>query len=289
MTHEEMRRHARQALHCELSISWKDSAGKVRTLQAHGVDVSESGARIEATEPVEPHTRVYLRAAQYGLTGSAFVRHCSLKGSKYVLGLEFDSARQGTMQDDGDTTDYYEALQISPNAEMETIQRVFRLLAARYHPDNPESGNGDRFVLLAQAYETLSDPEKRRAYDSTRQARQSEPMAVFESKEFVDDIEGEANRRMGVLCLLYQRRRMNAEHPGISLLELESLMSFPREHLMFSAWFLKEANYIQTLSNSDYAITMEGARFVESNLPSNPILNKLLLPALRSHKETPPS
>jgi hypothetical protein len=286
MARIEMRRHARQPLHCEISITWKDRAGNTRTLQARGVDVSESGARIETTEPVEPQSRVYLRAEQYGLTGSVVVRHCARQGSKYILGLEFDSVRKAAaMQDEEDAVDYYEVLQISPNAERETIQRVFKLLAARYHPDNPESGNQERFLLLGQAYQTLTDPERRRAYDSNRQARQSEPMAVFGLKEFVDDVEGEANRRMGVLCLLYQRRRMNPEHPGISLLDLESLMAFPREHLMFTTWFLKEANYLQTLPNSDSAITVEGARFVESNLPSNPILHKLLLPALRSRKE----
>ena len=37
--------------------------------------------------------------------------------------------------------DYYEILQISPNAEPETVHRVFRLLAQRCHPDNAETGN----------------------------------------------------------------------------------------------------------------------------------------------------
>jgi curved DNA-binding protein CbpA len=36
-------------------------------------------------------------------------------------------------------TDYYENLQISPNADMEMIERVFRLLAKRYHPDNTQT------------------------------------------------------------------------------------------------------------------------------------------------------
>ena len=37
-----------------------------------------------------------------------------------------------------DTADYYEALQISSNAEPETIHRVYRMLAQRFHPDNKE-------------------------------------------------------------------------------------------------------------------------------------------------------
>jgi len=288
MKQAELRRHPRVPLCCQLTISWKDGSGHARSLRASGVDISESGVRIETNEPVEPGSRVYLSAESYGVSGSASIRHCSRHGNKYVLGLEFDTGQQNTKCQEGeDQVDYYEVLQISPNAETETIHRVFRILAARYHPDNPESGNNERFLLLSEAYAALSDPDKRRAYDSIRQGRQSEPMAVFGLKEFVDDVEGEANRRMGVLCLLYQRRRMNPEHPGISLLDLESLMSFPREHLMFTTWFLKDMEFVQMLPNSDYAITAQGARFVESNVPSNPVLHKLLLPVLRSHKEQP--
>ena len=61
--------------------------------------------------------------------------------------------------------DYYEILQISPNAEPETVHRVFRLLAQRYHPDNAETGNEAQFRVLNEAYRVLSDPEQRARYD----------------------------------------------------------------------------------------------------------------------------
>jgi curved DNA-binding protein len=51
-----------------------------------------------------------------------------------------------------DSPNYYEFLQISPNAEAATIQRVYRFLAGRYHPDNPETGDTDKFVLLNCAF-----------------------------------------------------------------------------------------------------------------------------------------
>ena len=65
--------------------------------------------------------------------------------------------------------DYYETLQISANAEPETIHRVYRLLAQRFHPDNNDTGNADRFRELAEAYEVLSDPERRAKYDVVQQ------------------------------------------------------------------------------------------------------------------------
>src|SRR5215467_10767140 len=134
--------------------------------------------------------------------------------------------------------DYYELLQISPNAESETIHRVFKMLANRYHPDNQETGDMDKFVMLNRAYETLSRPDLRSEYDQIYTQRNIEPMELFELKEFAIGVDGEANRRMGVLCLLYNRRRSNPEDPGLSILEFESLMSSPREHLMFTIWYL---------------------------------------------------
>ena len=46
--------------------------------------------------------------------------------------------------------DYYEDLQISPNADLETIERVYRLLAKRYHPDNQATGSIEKFGRLFQ-------------------------------------------------------------------------------------------------------------------------------------------
>ena len=164
--------------------------------------------------------------------------------------------------------DYYELLQVSPNAEAETIHRIHRLLAARYHPDNVETGNQERFLLLNEAYGILSDPEKRLAYDTKYQLLQIQPLPVFEMKEFVEGVEGEVNRRMGVLSLLYKRRRQNSDDPGFSLLEFESLMGFPSRHLEFALWFLRGKQHIQQLSeNSDYVITPAGVEFLESHIP----------------------
>src|SRR5262249_18822865 len=87
---------------------------------------------------------------------------------------------------------------------------------------------------------------------------------------------GEANRRMGILCLLYNRRRTSPDAPGLSILELESIMSFPREHLMFTLWYLKEHDCVRQDDKSDYVITGEGVDYVETHLPSNKLLYKLL-------------
>lgn len=171
---------------------------------------------------------------------------------------------------------FYELLQISPNAEFETVQRVFRMLAARYHPDNVQTGDKDKFVLLNQAHTVLSNPESRAKYDMEFQRQQGEPLAVFTAREFIQGIDGEANRRMGILALLYNRRRSNPESAGMSLLQLESLMSMPREHLLFTVWYLKEKDWIRMAENSDLVISSFGVDQVEQNLPGHQLLYNLL-------------
>src|SRR5258708_16282158 len=62
--------------------------------------------------------------------------------------------------------DYYEVLGVARNASDEEMKKAFRRLAKQYHPDaNKEQGAEARFVEINEAYEVLSDPQKRAAYD----------------------------------------------------------------------------------------------------------------------------
>ena len=61
--------------------------------------------------------------------------------------------------------DYYELLEISPNANSGAIERMFRYFVQRYHPDNQDTGDRDRFDLIAEAHATLRDSVKRAQYD----------------------------------------------------------------------------------------------------------------------------
>ena len=175
------------------------------------------------------------------------------------------------------TPNFYEILQISPRADMETIHRVYRIMAARFHPDNPVSGDHEIFLKLCEAYEVLSCAEQRAQYDCALRAQETKPMPIFGTRIFVDGLDGELNRRFGVMALLYQRRRMNQGGPGISTLDLESRMALPREHLEFTLWYLRMKGYVQVLEeNSDYAVTAAGVDYVEANSSRNPILRELL-------------
>ena len=62
--------------------------------------------------------------------------------------------------------DYYDVLGVSADAGAEEIKRAYRQLARRYHPDISGDDRGVAFLEVARAYDVLSDPSRRRLYDS---------------------------------------------------------------------------------------------------------------------------
>ncbi len=167
---------------------------------------------------------------------------------------------------------YYDLLQIHPRAELETIHRVYRLLASRYHPDNLKTGDAERFRTITEAFEVLSDTQKRTEYDKRLEQNRPTALPIFQSKEFTDGIDAEAKIRVGVLCLLYAKRRANPDYAALSLLDMEHLMDFPREHLHFAMWYLKAKRLIQQDDRSSFIITADGVDFLETQLPGNDML-----------------
>lgn len=175
----------------------------------------------------------------------------------------------------GDTaSDYYEFLQISPNADADTIHRVYRFLAARLHPDNGATGDAENFRLLKNAYDVLSDPRRRAEYDATRTHTTPQPLST--TVDFMDALDGELNRRLAVLAVLYYRRRTMPTFPEVALAEIEQRMGFPRDYLDFTLWYLQKKGYVAKADNAQYTLTVDGVDFVENERSNLPTLNKLL-------------
>ncbi len=87
--------------------------------------------------------------------------------------------------------DFYARLGIPPNATPELIKAAYRKSAARYHPDkNPSADAATRFREVQEAYETLSDLDRRQAYDDHRQrSLVDDPLAVAReiSSKYIQD------------------------------------------------------------------------------------------------------
>ena len=162
--------------------------------------------------------------------------------------------------------DYYEVLQISPNADPDTVHRVYRLLAQRFHPDNQATGDAEQFRVLMKAYRVLGDPERRAQYDVHRPERQQErAQLISEALRAQNDVESEQLLRLTVLELLYARRRNDSNAPGVYFADLEGLVGRPREHLEFTMWYLAQKRFIDRTDGSQVMITADGVDHLEQN------------------------
>jgi curved DNA-binding protein len=273
----DLRREPRRRSRRVYSISWQDEDGTTHSAQVTGIDESASGIGFRCPVEIQKGTVVYIQAEDEYPTGYSVVRHAAGGGNRYVVGVELDEATKAANPQIPDATvDFYEFLQINPKAQAETIQRVYRFLAARYHPDNPETGDPEKFLRLNKAYETLSDPVRRARYDDELKSKKPKTTEIFESVDFLDGVDGEINRRLAVLSLLYRNCRNNIHNPQVSLLELEGQMGFPRDYLDFTIWYLRSKKLIKQEDNAALSLTCEGVDFVEENFDKLPLLGKLL-------------
>lgn len=175
--------------------------------------------------------------------------------------------------------DYYEILQVNPSADGDTIERVFRHLAKRFHPDNKDTGDADRFNLIVEAFRVLSDPEARVDYDARYERIREQHWQVLDQESAGDDVETDQRIRLGILSLLYATRRQDVLHPGLGTYELERTLGCPEHHMQFHVWYLKENGWIERLENGQYAITVSGVdKLVQSEIPWRKVSGQPLLP-----------
>ena len=172
--------------------------------------------------------------------------------------------------DQNKPSDYYEVLHVSPNADVELIQRVFRLLARRYHPDNQRTGNATLFRQLHEAYTVLSDPEKRAQYDVIHETQLQQKWRLLTSAaQAENDFEAEHALRLTLLEAFYTRRRLEPRTPTLFPAELEGLTGTPREHLEFATWFLVQKNLLVRSDSSSLSITAGGVEYLEQHYLEN--------------------
>jgi curved DNA-binding protein CbpA len=161
-------------------------------------------------------------------------------------------------------TNYYEILEISPIATSETIERIFRHLAKRYHPDNPSTGDRTRFSEILEAYDAVKDPVKRVQYDIQYKKHSASRSELVEEASNANGIDRDVVIQDKLLSILYVKRRQDMKEPGIGEYELECLSGCPREHLQFHLWYLKAKGWIAKMEDGMLAITVEGVDHANS-------------------------
>jgi curved DNA-binding protein len=154
--------------------------------------------------------------------------------------------------------DYYEVLQVSPRADQQTIERVYRLLAKRYHPDNKVSGNEEKFNLLTEAFRELSYPERRAAYDAKHENGNARHWAQFLGAAPSEGAEEDRRIYQAILSILYTARRQDANNAAVGVVHLEKTLGVPEKHLEFHIWYLKEKKWIERSESGGFVITAQG-------------------------------
>ncbi len=159
--------------------------------------------------------------------------------------------------------DYYELFQLSPNADTETIERMFRHLAKKYHPDNVESANTERFRQIVEAHGTLVDPEARAGYDVKYQEYWDRKWRLASEAGDGSVYSNDHLARKRLLSLLYVQRRRNSKNPGMGDQEMARLLNSPYELVEFHLWYLRAKGWVERLETGLLAITAEGVDRVE--------------------------
>ena len=275
------RAHRKLADSSVLRIEIKDGMGNPRWVTADLLDINENGFGVAVRTPLKPSSTVVVRGklgeSRTGDNLKVGVRWCTDKpDGSFAAGLEFldnDSTFATPEQEAGaahsvnsEALDYYEVMQLSPTADADTIARVFRMLALRYHPDNLETGSSDMFVRLCEAHQCLGDPEKRACYDVQHRETKQLRWKIFDQAATSTGREGEKRKRQGILALLYAQTLHNPEQAELSIQSLEELLGCPREHLQAALWYLKAKNYIKRSDGGRFSITITGFDEAEAHL-----------------------
>lgn len=171
--------------------------------------------------------------------------------------------------------DLYEVLQVSPNAHPVIVTKAFRLLAALFHPDNRDTGDEEAFKHLVEAYNVLSDPVRRAAYDRETRNRNGAGASSAPSSDAPGAPGGdqlarergwrdERELRQLILRALYDVRRGRPYDPGLSMLVLAEMFGCTVSDLQYTLWYLRGKRFIETSQDSDLSITVDGVDHLES-------------------------
>jgi curved DNA-binding protein CbpA len=188
----------------------------------------------------------------------------------------------------GKFQDHYEVLGIDAKSSTETVQQAYSKAAQKYHPNNPDTGDAEKFQAVNLAYEVLSDPMLRREFDKLKGIGEESGAPKFTGLPFFEALGRETGLRTALLCVLYDRRRTKPFTPSLSMRHLENIISATEEEMSFALWYLKQRGLAATDDKSSLQITVEGMDFLESNRPSPEVVMRFIKPGGMATTPAPP-
>ena len=227
-----------------------------RSIVAQILSISYSGLGVTCNQALSPGTKLAYVHPVRPKSISARIAWCK---QNETHGFEHGIANESF--DAGSKVDHYTVLQVSVTAEPSTIDAAYDRLGQRYHSSNSAASNPELFERVVEAYNVLSDPEKRTAYDSERSsaAKHSTPGEKVErNRELI------RRKRYEILDLLYWRRVESPYKPVITVHEFETILKISKEQMEFNFWFLRDKGYVIRNDNASFFLTSEGVAAVEA-------------------------
>ncbi|HTM12149.1 MAG TPA: DnaJ domain-containing protein [Bryobacteraceae bacterium] len=209
-------------------------------------------------------------AGREPLLGRYRVASCKIAGiGKYQADLTAEQVTQSAgstapKDNPDEEADHYQVLQVSRTADVDTIRRVFHVLAQRYHPDNRETGNQEKFRQVVEAHTVLSDPVKRAAHDVFLAREDKIRFKLFDTLQSTEGVQAEIRKRVGILRLLYGKRLTDPQQPTMRGRDFAELLACPLEHLEFALWMLREQRLIYRSDSNHFEITWQGVQAFEA-------------------------
>ena len=277
----------------EIALIYEPWRGQAETASAALIDIHELGCGIEVTVRLESGSQVAITGDLHGVGRETSIQGrvawCRMKNLKaYRAGIMFLSPLPEAPlpgEDDGEIyeveplqgEDYYEVLQLSPNADLDMIHWAYQMLSQRYHPEKGENKDEISYLKVGEAYRVLGDPERRTDYDGHPLPARPAPKSLAAQEE--------RKRRHALLALLYSARRGSTHASVLTLAELQDSAQLPADDAAFAAWYLCEQGYAAADETGRYGLTGKGADEIEildliPKKPKRPLKNPAaLIPA----------
>jgi hypothetical protein len=250
----ERRKQRRERTDAAVELIWKEDSHR-RFECGRILDSSRKGAGVACPQPLAVSSCLILRAPGIGVVALSQVRNCSWRRTQYHLGVEFIEKASIQPPDPAAEPDHHELLRAGVAGDADRLERIYRALAFRYHPDNRDSGDSEIFLRITETYRILS----------VSQPSPELEVARPRSLDWQTGIRGLKDKRAAVLGLLCQRRMGDYRNAFVSASEIESFTGMAPDEVGFILWYLREKGAVTVCDNSpDFSISAAGVDLLES-------------------------
>ena len=209
-------------------------------------------------QPIGVSSYLVLRAPGLGVVALSKVRDCVWGLTQYQMGVEFLDKAAAQPRDNAAEPDHHALLRAGVAGDLAGLDRLYRGLALRYHPDNCDTGNAEIFLRIKEAYRILAPSQPNQEDQEI-----AKPLKTIGLQA---QLRGLKDKRLEVLGLLCQRRVTDYRNAYISPGELESLTGMAANEIGFILWYLQNKGAVTLSDNTPgYTITAGGVDLLESS------------------------